>query len=758
MKLIILYYTSPKNLIETKSEDAMKRLYELEAQLPTEEQVKEYIKKNKKNKDKIILFFEKYTIIRGIKIIKKRLSNLDNYIPLYDIYSQNLYIIPNYDVYTRIIKYNYRFPTEELYMKLLKQKKELDVIKNDDMDVLTKRKYVKLTLALDFLKYFDLDILFKTYTSMIYLHTENIGKNITTCMKPSFISHYSHLEPYYTRSEIINMVLNLGVKLEEDKYYDTTDINKLCKIIMTNDITSKILLEHHNYIINNNRVGLVQYYTLQGSTYINKYLRKLISYEYKNRVLESIIYPMWELINSAPEFDKKYTLYRFIPDDSFLRNLNIGDIHTEQGFMSTTRDPFFRSSIYKFGFVLLKINIPAKMKGVALCVETISHFNHEQEIILAPESMFRLDKKDEKIIYYHTDEKFNSLIKIRYEFTYIGKKPVSQIDRPLYLEERPHINFLKLESPNTISLEEKIRFFYKQCLNQMFQYDVVIGNRKYTIVTERYDSTETYKKFYALESNNGLLFYTIYDNYMLFMIEIGEEKNGNRSMYVNYRAKYSMLDITEIIGNENFITFISSVAYYFNIPLVLIFAEYKACEEIRMKISKEKKTDPKEENYMGGSYCYDYYIYLKNNIKKYEKNKFLNVELRPKFSYYQLDKIRTIDYTEALRKNDPDKLFHIYEKIYMPTDPKHNLAGFYIWIIENKCYLTKLLIEKFTRIYKVDNPFVYDYYILDPSTFLYNRKHIDTYPQNITSNIVNYKSKNYNQILVDNPLNPRLLK
>ena len=35
-------------------------------------------------------------------------------------------------------------------------------------------------------------------------------------------------------------------------------------------------------------------------------------YKYKNDYLESLIKPMWELIKNAPEFDKKYTLYRFI--------------------------------------------------------------------------------------------------------------------------------------------------------------------------------------------------------------------------------------------------------------------------------------------------------------------------------------------------------------------------------------------------------------------------------------------------------------
>jgi hypothetical protein len=42
-------------------------------------------------------------------------------------------------------------------------------------------------------------------------------------------------------------------------------------------------------------------------------------------------------------------------------------------------------------------------------------------------------------------------------------------------------------------------------------------------------------------------------------------------------VKYSALDREKIIGDENFIKFISSIAYYFDIDKVIIWADYKAC-------------------------------------------------------------------------------------------------------------------------------------------------------------------------------------
>ena len=66
---------------------------------------------------------------------------------------------------------------------------------------------------------------------------------------------------------------------------------------------------------------------------------------------------MWELINNAPPFDKDYILYRFIRDDEFLSQIKIGSTYIEKGFMSTTRDPFYKQNEYVFGFILLKIKL-----------------------------------------------------------------------------------------------------------------------------------------------------------------------------------------------------------------------------------------------------------------------------------------------------------------------------------------------------------------------------------------------------------------
>src|SRR5207247_1758744 len=99
------------------------------------------------------------------------------------------------------------------------------------------------------------------------------------------------------------------------------------------------------------------------------------------------------------------------------------------------------------------------------------------------------------------------------------------------------------------------------------------------IIVERYDSTGAYNKFYAVSTQNGFLMYTLHNNYMLFMIELNEDvDSGERSMHVNYYVNYSALDREKIIGNENFIKFISSIAYYFSIDRIILWADYKACD------------------------------------------------------------------------------------------------------------------------------------------------------------------------------------
>lgn len=751
--MIILYYKHDNTLKFTDEVEAIDKIYYLEASIPTVDQVETYIDKNKDTE--ISKFFNKYGIKKGIIRIKKNLSKQIEKIPLYDIYSENLYIVNKFNVYNRVVYQHYRFPTKNFLNKLKadrESKKKINIT-----DVLEKRKYRKLTLMISFMESFDIDILYKTYITAFYLYANQVGKNITTCRRPSFLPHFTHIEPYYSRSEIINLALNMGIKLE-DKFYDTEDVNQLCDIISANDISADTLLKHQKYIIQENKVGLVQYYTLQGSYFINQYLRSMTPYEYKNILLESIITPMWELLNNAPPFDKTYTLYRFVSKDDYLRHLNIGDIYTEPGFTSTTRDPFYRSDLYKFGFILIKINIPKDIPGVALCIETISHFPKEEEIILSPLSMLRLDKRDDKIEYYHTDEKFKSQVKTRYEFTYIGKRKIQFIDRPIYTGKMDPIDFLKISNVETITLEEKIRFFVSKYINPMFQFNALIGDKLFTIIVERYDSTGAYNKFYAVSNQNGLLFYTIHNNYILFMIELGENTStGEKYMHVNYYVKYSTLDRQKIIQDEIFIKFISSIAYYFEINNVILWADYRACQldlndtfnikggdlqrEFKKKIYNHKVPDNFKVNYqdnnasnkyltdyLGGSFCLDFYLYLKNKIKRYQNSNILNVELQPKFSYHQLDKLKNAKFDSILKKDDQDEIYQIYEKVYKNEKESQNMSDFFVWMAENKCYLMDTLIFKMERFYTVDNPFLYDYYILDPIIFLYNRKYIQTYP------------------------------
>ena len=760
MNFFYLFDNEKGIIVEYEEIDVMDNLYYQVSKIPTGEQMKHHL--NNFN-DEISKFINKYGIAKSIQKIKKSISKIEEKIPLFDIYSENIYLINKKNVYHRIVNNYYRILSKGLIDNIIKKR---DILKNklknkyskNDI-ILMERKERKFDLALEFINFFDIDELFNTYMRIFYLYSDTTGGDITVCERPSFLPHFIHIKPYYSKNEILNLGLNMGFIIDHDcskkNILDNSkSIPELCQLVKNNDISAKILLKHQEYMINENKVGLIQYYSLHGSYSINQYMRDLVNYEYKNIYLEEIIKSMWALVKNAPKFDKNYTLYRFINNDYYLRHLDIGDIYTEPGFMSTTRDPFYRPDLYNFGFVLLKINIPKDVNGIGLSVETLSHFPKEQEIILSPLSMFKLIKKDKNCQYYHTNRKFTSQIKTRYEFEYIGNGEINFKDRLLY-ESTKEITFLDIIQPESETLEEKINYFFKEYLNPMYQCKVKIGDKLFKISSEFFDSTGAYKEFYAIETKKGFSIYSVFNNYILFFIEMGTQDNTS-IMHVDYNRKYSMVRRENIISDEDFIYFISSIANYFAISKVVVYSEYITCDikmsnknNINMVVSPRQRQysgdnnsikinqfdDIEEINYYGGRYCVDLFNYIIFGQKRYENSKILPIEMNPKFSYYMLDKLKVTKPLKILNKEDIDEIYQIYDKTYKNYcgEERNNIKDFFSWIVMNKCYLVEIFVSKLSRLYKNDNPFELDHYILDPYTYLYNRGYIGTYPKTIAN-------------------------
>lgn len=745
---LLLFYKKDKTIKEAKPEQILDDLYYLRASVPTKENIKDYIKNGKNKNIKGLMKDQEPDDV--IQEIKDSISKIDYNIPLYDEYSKNLYLITKSNVYNRVMYQYYRFPDESLINLFREREKKLKpkiakikekVDKEHDLgefkksqdihyetlhkNIKIQREYRKLTLMLEFLKSFNMEILQTTYVKVFYYYANEVGKNITVCIRPSFMPHYKHIKPYYGRSELINMALNMGKRKPDDKYYDKDEIMNLCDIVKKNDITSETLVNHQEYIIDTNRIGVVQYYSLQGSYFMNKYMRGLISYPYKNELLESIIRSTWELILDAPEFDKEYIVYRFIHDDGYLKHLKINDIFIDPSFISTTRDPFYRSEIYKFGFILLKIKIPKNKKGVGVCIESYSHFPAEEEIILPPLSMLRLDKKDENVPYYHTDNIYASQIRTRYEFTYIDHQDIKFVDRPILPNNQVNaINFLRLKKSEAITIQEKIKYFLDMCVNEIFQFRTLIGEKEYDLMVEWYDSTSAYRDFYASTTKNGFSIYTIKNNYITFFIEIGED-NNEPVMYVNYYFRYASTSPKKEINDTDFIDFIAKLGYYFGINQVYLYTEYASCDLER---------EFTEQMYRGGNYCVDFYRYFKYNEKRFQNDKIRidATEMRTAFNYYDLDRMKSVDpiSQNIIKHNDEDEIYQIYQKTYKPytNDTKYNLADFYIWMIDHHCVSVNQLVQKFDRLYKTTNPFDNDYYIFDPARYLYNKGLITEIP------------------------------
>lgn len=634
---------------------------------------------------------------------KVEISKINHVIPLYYIYTESFYLIHPENLYQRIFYESYRPPSMEL------------------MDYLKEQKNIK---AVEFLENFDLKVLEENFIQTLYHSSNQLGKNLTVCRRPSFHPLYRHIKPYYNRDEIINLALNMVLIKPDRTFYDRKLLGNLCQQVKVNDISANTLLKHTSYIIDKKSIGLVQYYTLQGSYFMNKYLRNINGTEVKNELLEQNIIKMWRLISESPKFDKSYIVYRFVESDDYLVHLKIGDEYVEDGFMSTTRDPFYRSEHYKFGFILIKIRLPANQTGVGLCVESFSHFQPEQEIVLPPKSKFRLTSRDDNCSYFHIDRNYETKIKTRYEFEYLGSEgdEITKVYRPLEHQNKL-INFMELKLTGE-TLLEKINNFTSNYLNEIYQFDVNINSHRITLITEWFESNKVYEQFYAIKNRvNTFSIYTLYKNSIALYLEFDTDNN---IIIVNYYFRYSDSTVTQkLLGDSELLAFLAKLGYAFEVEKIVIYSNYLMC--YHSNVSEI------------GRYNYnaDIYNYLKNKSKR-----FANVsEITPSFHYYQLDKLFQNKPATILNKLDTDEIYMLYQ-----TNKKSikTIRDLYMYLIEKHCHLTSSLINKMERLYTTENPFSNDYYILNSFNYLYNRRQISVIPRAISKVMIapEYPNKN----------------
>ncbi len=526
---------------------------------------------------------------------KIALSQYSEYIPMYDIFSDNIYPINSMKLYYRLVNCHYRFITDEVKQWIINKKS-----KTSDEDKIN--NYQKM---LDIINNYDLDYLEKTSYETLYRYSPDYGLLISICKRNSFHPYSFHLNPYYTKNELIKLGMNnkLIEKLEPSNLVDKKLHYDICKLVSKNDISYETILNHMDIIIKNKCISWINFYSMTGSYLFNKILRDNLP---MNQYLFDGLKKIVNAIDEA-ELPNDYYFYRFVWDDEYLRNLKIGENFIDKGFTSTTRDPFYSPGIkMDFGLVLVKINIPQKIKGVGLLIENFSMFPKEEEFLIKPFSELKLKYKDEKANYYHTNEKFEKLIKKKYEFDLIGLNNQSykyELDKIKVIPDHK-IPIIDIDNINIDGINDRVglfKIFLESCDNYgQFRYNDEI------YIAQWFDSTGSYAHNYKNKTKDGFVINKYRNGYPELSIEMGEV------LYVNYIKSICYYD--DFIEEDNELTnnIIAHFARIFRYKTANIIFEYKNF----VGFSDNYKED--KEYLYTKLYCdtiYQYYI-ASGNIKK----------------------------------------------------------------------------------------------------------------------------------------------
>jgi hypothetical protein len=575
---------------------------------------------------KINYDFVKKIFNREIELKKQddriKLSRYSEYIPMYDIYTEDIYPISNVKLHYRLKDCHYRFITNEV-----KQWIKNKLIKETDNDIVAKHKK-----NLSILNNYDIPTLEKTSYETLYKYSPDLGLSLSICKRNSFHPYSKHLVPYYSRDELINLGQNNNLikELSPENLVDKDLHYKICKMVSKNDVSFKDIIASIKHIIDSNVVNWVCFYSLTGSYLFNSYLREN---ELLSKYMIDGINNLSTAIKSAKSFDNDYYFYRFLWDDKFLTKLKKGDIFEDKGFLSSTRDPFYSPGISgDFGLILVKINIPKNMKGVGIFVENFSMFPKEEEYLFGPNSKFKLINRDDKFKYHHINKDFEKKITKKYEFTYVGNDFKLKTKYDLNV---PEINL------DTMDLMAKDRYtlfnlFLDKC-NEMGQFKY----KGYVFTAQYFDSTENYKKFYYNKTKDGFSIIYYHKGYPLFSAEFGEK------YVINYMRTYYYYDKDQKLEDiENFDLLVGIFGRIFKYKNAKIYFPYYNFTEFIDNYSGDDKV-------LIYTYLYNkqLYEYLKHGKKYYDSKNY-------KFAYgfYNFDKLESTTIDKSIIKKLPKEL------------------------------------------------------------------------------------------------------
>jgi len=618
-----------------------------------------------------------------MSFIRNELSKLSYKIPLFDYTTKNIYLIDSDDIYIKVTLFNYRFPGARILDLLMNTIKELQTITLPNSEWVS--KYVeKINKNIKFLSNFNLAILKDTFTN-VFLNTNPTSRELTSCIKPSYLPYQSYQSPYYTKSELISMGLNLNIITDTKKKpwsYPENDLKQICKSLSEYEINTQMLIYNQLYILYNNAKSYVQYYSLFGSHYFNNYLRN------KNSVvdneLDTHIDNFLKIIKNTPPFDSDYEVYRFIESDDYLSNLKIGEVFNENSFISTTRNPFYSMKDNVFGFILLKIKLKKEIPGIALLMESYSNYPHEQEVLLPP-SKLKLISVDNDFKYYHWNKLAEKKIVKKYVFEYIEPLGYSiDLYTSKYIKSDSiimEINLYNQEYGNNPS-ESMFNFFNSLTkINLRRFFYSVIGKNKYKFSAYFLTQNKVYSKFFFLQrsdNDNRILGDEIYltlQNQHTGEVELLIEIRNIIS--VNYYHRYSGLQ--NRIPEDDLLHWLAGLAKSLNISTIILHGNYSSyahiVENLLSKNNLKKETilsdfktiqniDNPDANILNlytadiNTYCVDLIEYIFLGKRRFGSKAYIT----RKVPLHQIDRLRNMKF-DFLYNNYGNKE-HIYEDLY----------------------------------------------------------------------------------------------